>query len=202
MNFIRFGLKRALFGVVAALIAVAPLSAQALDEAAARAQVTAVFGRLSAIVDAGGGEATVRDAFHTVLSEEVAYRDVARLSIGVLWRSMSDGQKDEFVAAVLDYMARSYSSSFESFKGGDLVVGEMVDSNDREVLIDSQFTYADQNRQVRVIWRVIEQRDGSVKVLDLYIEGVSLLRTQQDEFESMLEQNGDDIDALTAQIAN
>lgn len=195
-----FGRVAVAAAMIAALSFLAPLTARALDEGAARAHVAAVFDRMTNIVEGGGGAAAQQTAFRAVLVDDIAYRDVARLSIGVTWRSMTEEQRDAFVAACLDYMTKSYSVSFDDFGGETLEIGSVVDQSENELLIDSDFVSANGGDRVEVIWRVIE-RDGGPKVLDVYIEGVSLLVTQRNEFESMLERNGDDVDELIRQIA-
>ncbi len=195
------GLKRAALAAVVAVAAfAAPFAARALDEAGARDHVAAVFDRLVDIAVSGSNSSGQTAAFRTVILEDIAYRDMARLSMGRTWRAMSDDQKDRFRTAFVDYTSASYSSAFEDFNGERLEVGDVVDSNDREVLIASAVVSPGNREPIEVIWRVIDD-GGAPKVLDVYIERVSLLETLRNEFEAMLERNGDDIDALIVEIA-
>lgn len=194
---------RAALGALLAITVIlgASQQARALDEAAAEAHVAAMYASLTEIAQTEQSDAARKAAFRDVLLADTAYRDVARLAIGRIWRAMSEEQQQAYVDACITYLTESYSATFNEFDGEELVVGEVVDANEREILISSRLVSPTGRRDdIEVVWRLIE-RDGSAKVLDVYVEGVSLLVTLRNEFESMLERNGDDIDALIMQMA-
>lgn len=196
-----FGTKRTVLKVLAAaaIILAAPLHARALDPDAARAHVEQVSGRLLDILGGNGPLESKRDAFRGVLTRDTAVEDIARIAIGRIWRAMPDEQRDRYRVAFIDYLTDTYSKRFAEFSGETITIGDATDAGKSGILVASTVVSADGRRRITVEWRVIE-RNGGPKVLDVYVEGASLLITQKSEFEAILERNGDDVDALIAQI--
>lgn len=191
------------FAIVAAFalaVLAAPFTARAVDEGAAREHVADVYGALVDIAVNGGGVAAQKEAFRAVLVTDIAYEEMARLSMGSVWRAMSEGQKSRFTDAFLTYIVETYASRFADFDGEELSVGDIIDANGDEVLIDSAVVTTNGSRDtIQVIWHLIEI-DGEPKVLDVLIEGVSLRVTAGGDFAAILERNGDDIDGLIDQM--
>ena len=183
-----------------ALVLAAPVPALALSTDAARSHVESFSAKLIEIVSGGGSLSSKQAAFRRALTQGAAVRDIARVSIGRIWRSMPSGQKDRYVRAFTNYLVANYSKRFEEFSDSSITIGNAQDAGESGIIVSSRFRGSN-GRPVEVEWRVIE-RGGRPKVFDVYIEGASLLITQKSEFESILDRNGDNVDALIREISS
>ena len=183
-----------------ALVLAAPLPAFAGDVNAARGHVERFAARLIKIVDSNDSISAKRAAFRRALNRDAAVRDMARVAIGRIWRSMSAGQRDRYTRAFIDYISTSYSKRFEEFRGRSVELGKASDEGE-DFGVRVRSVLKGGAEPIDLDWRVVELR-GRPKVFDVYVEGASLLVTQKSEFEGILDSNGDDIDALIKQIAS
>ncbi|MCI4665140.1 MAG: ABC transporter substrate-binding protein [Neomegalonema sp.] len=189
-----------MFSAAAAVLA-APLRANALDTAAAREHVAIFARRLIEIVSGDDDIAAKQAAFKALLTEGAAVRQIARTAIGRPWRGMSPEQRERYQAAFVGYMTATYSKRFDDFRGDTISIGRAGDVDESGVIVDSLLVSGGGAKPIEVQWRVVEIK-GAPKIFDVYVEGVSLLVTQRSEFSSILQRNGDDVEALIKQISS
>lgn len=167
-------------------------SAQAIDLVN---QITnAIFSELS--VKRSGNERVAN--FERIF---IKYADVPRIAqqaLGAPWRSATKPQKKAYVRAFSRYMAHSYGRRFEGFTGAKVKVGKS-EAASRGQLVNSIVTLKDQ-QSYDVQWLIIEGR-GGIRMLNLYIEGVSALSDVRVQIGTILDKNGGDIDKLIAHLS-
>ena len=145
----------------------------------------------------------------TFAEREAAFRDVmvrgfdvplvTRFVMGKHWRLATDEQRAEFSAIFLDFLARVYASRFDSYSygGEQFTVRSAIADESGDVIVRARVARPSGADPVELDFRV-RTRDGSHKVVDLYVEGISMLLTHRVEFSSVINRKG--IDGLLRDI--
>lgn len=187
--------RRALLGTAAAL-ALLPGAARAQATDRATALVTKLAADfISALRSASSPERLSRD-FATLLGRYGDMPVVASSVLGPPWRAASPAQKQAFVAAFQTYLARKYGAQFKDYQNAAVTVKRAQDAGDKGVLVSTSVVRPGRE-PIAVDWQVSE-RSGQPKVVNLIIEGVSMLTNERTEVRAMLEAAGGSLDKLTA----
>ena len=145
----------------------------------------------------------------TFAEREAAFRDVmvrgfdvplvTRFVIGRHWKSATDEQRAEFSAIFLDFLARVYASRFDSYSygGEQFTVRSAIADESGDTIVRARVARPSGADPVELDFRV-RTRDGTHKVVDLYVEGISMLLTHRVEFSSVINRKG--IDGLLRDI--
>jgi phospholipid transport system substrate-binding protein len=170
--------------------------------AAATDDATALVGSLSAeltrLVNSGRRASQLYGEFERLL---VRYADMPAVAASVLgppWRGASAAQKQSFVAAFQGYLARKYGAQFEEYRNASIEVGAAKDGGRAGVLVSSRVLRPGQEA-IAVDWQ-ISARSGRPKVVNLVIEGVSMLASERAEIAAMLEAEKGSLDGLTDEL--
>ena len=184
----------------------------ALMVAAAGQRVAASDDAAVAFVQGVGDEvmAILGDKANSTLAErEAAFRDlmgrgfdipiVTRFVLGKHWRTATNAQRAEFSAVLLDFLARVYASRFDSYSyGGEVfTVHAAIADESGDTIVRARVSRPSGADPVELDFRV-RPKDGSHRVVDLYVEGISMLLTHRAEFASVINRKG--IDGLLGDI--
>ncbi len=123
--------------------------------------------------------------FRSILHEGFDMLSISRSVLGRNhWGSASDAQKQEFVKLFEDYIVTAYGARFADYTGeGFKVTGQRQEGDTR--VVTSQIVRPQGGAPVRVDWRVEKG-----KIIDVVVEGISLITTQRQEFASVIQRNG------------
>ena len=117
-------------------------------------------------------------------------------TLGKHRKILNDGQKDEFKKIFREYFLKSFSSRLVEYKEAKIVVISEDIKNDKYTIVKSKLLATSNRPEVSIDWRVYTKDPTKPLVRDLIIEGLSLARTQREEFNSIITNNGGDIKAL------
>lgn len=192
--------RRDLLLGLAAAGALAALGSPAYAQATAQAQslVTRLSSELTQLVNSGRSEAQILSSFQTLLGQ---YADLSAIGASVLgppWRGASSGQKQSFIAAFSHYLSQRYGKQFREYKNAQIEVTGAKDGGRVGVLVNSQVLRPGQET-VNVDWQISAQ-SGSPKVVNLVIEGVSMLASERANMGAMLDAAGGSLDKLISQL--
>lgn len=192
--------RRAVLGALGAVavLAFAGRGARAAATDDATALVTQLSAELTKIVNSGKGETALYADFERLL---VRYGDMPAVAASVLgppWRSASQGQKQAFVAAFQAYLARKYGKQFRDWQNASITVTGAKDGGKAGVLVSSKVNRPGQDA-VAVDWQ-ISARSGAPKVVNLIIEGVSMLANERAEIAAVLEAQKGSVDGLVGAL--
>ncbi|SET06905.1 MlaC/ttg2D family ABC transporter substrate-binding protein [Oceanicella actignis] len=189
--------RRGFLALSGALLLARP--AAALDVGAARGFVADVVGRIQALVDSGRPPAEQAAEFRRILAEVADVEAIARFVAGRPWREMSDAQRAAFREAFLDYVSRLYANIMADYKGERIEIVDARDFGKKGVLVVGRILRpAGDGSQVEFL--VSDRGGDGLKVVDMVVEGVSMLQTQRQELAAMLEKRGGDVDRLIADL--
>ena len=117
-------------------------------------------------------------------------------TLGKHRKILNDGQKDEFKKIFREYFLKSFSSRLVEYKEAKIVVISEDIKNDKYTIVKSKLLATSDRPEVSIDWRVYTKDPTKPLIRDLIIEGLSLARTQREEFNSIITNNGGDIKAL------
>ena len=117
-------------------------------------------------------------------------------TLGKHRKSLNDDQKDEFKKIFRDYFLKSFSTRLVEYKEAKIVVISEDVKNDKYTIVKSKLLATSNRPEVAIDWRVYTKDPSKPLIRDLIIEGLSLARTQREEFNSIIMNNDGDVNAL------
>ena len=138
-------------------------------------------------------------AFRGVIARGFDIRTVSRFVLGRHWTSATDEQRAEFSSLFPDFIAVVYASRFDSYSygGEQFTVHSVIADESGDTIVRSQVARPSGADPVGLDFRV-RSKDGNHTVVDLYVEGISMLLTHRAEFSSVVNRKG--IDGLLSDI--
>ncbi len=119
---------------------------------------------------------------------------VSRFVLGRHWRSATQDQRREYQQVFRDFIVKSYSRRFSSFAGEQLKITNSRAEGEHDTIVFSTIVRP-RGKATRVSWRLRRYADD-FKIIDVIVEGVSMLITQRDEFSSVIRKSGGELDGL------
>jgi phospholipid transport system substrate-binding protein len=119
---------------------------------------------------------------------------IARFVLGRYWNAATADQREEYERLFTRMILKIYADRFSLYAGETLkVVGSRQDSS-VDAIVSSQIVRPS-GPPINVDWRV-RDRNGEYKIIDVVVEGISMGVVQRDEFSSVIQRGGGNIDAL------
>jgi phospholipid transport system substrate-binding protein len=179
--------------VLAAVIAVPGPVRAANDPAGFIADLGA---RAIKVLTSTAAEAEREKQFRALFDEAFDLPEISRFVLGPSWRTATDAQRQEFTKLFETYVVHAYTVRFNAYAGQQLKVGSARPEGDNGALVQSEIALPKGNQpSVKVDWR-ISGSGGNYKIEDVTVEGVSMALTERQEFASIIQRNGGQIDAL------
>ena len=136
------------------------------------------------------------DELKLIAKETVDIKGVGYYSLGSVRKTLDDNQKIEYLRLFEDYFLKSFSSRLSEYTNPKIeVVGKEV-LNENYTLVNSILVGTSERPEVKIDWRIYTKNPDNPLIRDLIIEGLSLARTQKEEFYSILNSNDGNINAL------
>ena len=125
---------------------------------------------------------------------------IARAVLGKSWRNANTNQRAKFVNAFKNYVSIKYGRQFSEFKGTTLEIVKSRDTLTKAGVLVSTVVVVPGNPSLKVVWQVSDG-SGSLKLIDLRVEGISMLSTERQEFRSRLKKFNGSLDRLILEIS-
>ena len=125
---------------------------------------------------------------------------IARAVLGKSWRNATTHQKAKFVNAFKNYVSIKYGRQFSEFRGTTLEIVKSRDTLTKAGVLVSTVVVVPGNPSLKVVWQVSDG-SGSLKLIDLRVEGISMLSTERQEFRSRLKKLNGSLDKLILEIS-
>lgn len=126
---------------------------------------------------------------------------ISKFVLSKTWKNATDDQKGRYIQAFKDYFINSYANKLDQYSGEQV---EVVDAEEAgKYVIVNSFIYREgtDTLKINLKWRLLN-RDGEIKIIDLNIEGISLIIAQREEFQSFLANNEGDLEKLIEKIVS
>ena len=126
----------------------------------------------------------------------VDIKGVAYYSIGNYRKELNDEQMKEYLTLFEKYFLKSFTSRLTDYSDPKIDVLSADVLNEKYTIVKSLLLATDKKPEVNIEWRVYTKNPEKPLIRDLIIEGLSLARTQKEEFASVIESNNGDISKL------
>ncbi len=131
-----------------------------------------------------------------IAKETVDIKGVGFYSLGSVRKSLDDEQKKTYSNLFESYFLKSFSSRLAEYTNPEIEVKNKQTLNNNYTIVNSILVATDNRPEIKIDWRVYMKDPDNPLIRDLIIEGLSLARTQKEEFSSILNSNDGDINVL------
>ena len=145
----------------------------------------------------GSGFEEREAAFRKVMVTGFDIPIVGRFVLGRHWRTASEEQRKDYMTIFVDFIVRVYATRFDSYGGELFTARSVIDDESGDKIVRAQIVRPSGGDPINVDFRV-RMRDEGYKVIDISVEGISMLHTHRVEFASVINRKG--IDGLLSDL--
>ena len=140
-------------------------------------------------------------SFTELVMSSIDLNLVSKFVLSKAWKNASDEQKEKYLIAFKDYFVSSYANKLDQYTGEKIdVVGSQEAG--KYVIVESNIVREGTDTlKINLKWRLLN-KNNQIKIIDLNIEGISLVIAQREEFQSFLANNDYDLDKLIEKIVS
>ena len=128
--------------------------------------------------------------------QSVDIEGVGLYTLGKYRKTLNDSQKKQYKELFRNYFLKSFSSRLVGYTDAKIAVLSEEIKNEKYTIVYSKLIGTSERPEVKIDWRVYTKDPENPLIRDLVIEGLSLARTQKEEFNSIIANNDGDIEAL------
>ena len=140
------------------------------------------------------------DELKIIAKDTVDIRGIGLYSLGGYRKELNNDQKTKYVKIFEQYFLKSFSSRLSEYSNPKIDVNSQEKINDNYTIVYSTLLGTDQRPEVKIGWRIYTKNPNKPLIRDLIIEGLSLARTQKEEFASIMQNNDGDINVLFSSL--
>ena len=149
---------------------------------------------------------TISDAertssFTELVMSSIDLNLISKFVLSKAWKNASDEQKENYLIAFKDYFVSSYANKLDQYTGEKVdIIGSQEAG--KYVIVESNIVREGTDTlKINLKWRLLN-KNNQIKIIDLNIEGISLVIAQREEFQSFLANNNYDLDKLIEKIVS
>ena len=131
-----------------------------------------------------------------IAKETVDIKGIGFYTLGSKRKNLSENEKERYSILFEEYFLKSFSSRLAEYTNPEIDVTNKEKLNDNYTIVNSVLKATKERPEINIDWRIYTKDPNSPLIRDLIIEGLSLARTQKEEFASVLSSNEDNINAL------
>ena len=131
-----------------------------------------------------------------IAKETVDIRGIGFYTLGKKRKSLNEQEKKRYGELFEEYFLKSFSSRLAEYTNPEIDVQSKEKLNENYTIVNSILKATNERPEIKIDWRIYTKKPENPLIRDLIIEGLSLARTQKEEFASVLNSNNDDIGAL------
>ena len=131
-----------------------------------------------------------------IAEKTVDIQGIGNYSLGTYRKTISDQKKDEYFDIFEQYFLKSFASRLAEYTDPKIRVDSQKKLNEKYTMVSSVLLSTKKRPEVKIDWRVVTKNPDNPLIIDVIIEGVSLAKVQREEFNSIIQNNDNDIDAL------
>ena len=136
------------------------------------------------------------EKLQSIAKETVDIKGIGYYSLGSHRKNLSDDKKKEYLKIFEKYFLKSFSSRLSEYTDPKIEVVGQKKLNEKYTIVSSILLATEKNPEVKIDWRVYTKNPEQPLIRDLIVEGLSLARTQKEEFASVIESNNGDVTKL------
>ena len=137
-----------------------------------------------------------------IAEEAVDIRGIGLYSLGSHRKGLDKDQLNNYEKVFREYFLKSFSSRLAEYSNPEIEVNSKKKLNENYTIVSSTLVATDIRPEVKIEWRVYTKNPENLLIRDLIIEGLSLARTQKEEFSSIINSNDGKIEALIQNLSD
>ena len=131
-----------------------------------------------------------------IAENTVDIRGMGYYSLGSYRKIITEKKKEEYFIIFKQYFLKSFSSRLAQYTDPKIRVDSQKKLNEKYTMVSSVLLATAKRPEVKIDWRVVTKNPDNPLIIDVIIEGVSLAKVQREEFNSIIQNNDNNIDAL------
>ena len=137
-----------------------------------------------------------------IAKETVDIKGIGFYSLGSHRKNVSKDQLTSYMNIFEEYFLKTFSSRLAEYSNPEIEVNSKKKLNENYTIVSSTLVATDSRPEVKIEWRVYTKNPENLLIRDLIIEGLSLARTQKEEFSSIINSNDGKIEALLKNLSD
>ena len=137
-----------------------------------------------------------------IAKETVDIRGIGFYTLGKKRKSLNEQEKKRYSELFEKYFLKSFSSRLAEYTNPEIDVQNKEKLNENYTIVNSILKATNERPEIKIDWRIYTKNPDNPLIRDLIIEGLSLARTQKEEFASILNSNNNDIKFLISKLNN
>ena len=142
------------------------------------------------------------DELKKIAADTVDIKGIGFYSLGKHRKNLSDDKINEYSKVFHEYFMTSFSSRLAEYSNPVIEVNSKEKINENYTIVSSTLAATEKRPAIKIDWRVYTKNPDKPLIRDLIIEGLSLARTQKEEFNSIIQSADGDIEALLTNLKN
>ena len=134
--------------------------------------------------------------------DTVDIKGIGLYSLGKHRKNLSNDKKMEYLKVFKNYFLNSFSSRLAEYSNPVIEVNSKEKINENYTIVSSTLAATDKRPAIKIDWRIYTKNSEKPLIRDLIIEGLSLARTQKEEFNSIIQSADGDMEVLFASLRN
>ncbi len=131
-----------------------------------------------------------------IAKDTVDIRGIGFYTLGAKRKTLTNEEKDEYIKLFEKYFLKSFASRLAEYTNPEIDVTGKEKLNKNYTIVNSILKATNERPEINIDWRIYTKDSQNPLIRDLIIEGLSLARTQKEEFTSVLNSNDNNIEAL------
>ena len=158
--------------------------------------VQSTVNRASAILTKNISKEDKMNELKLIAKDTVDIKGIGLYTLGSFRKNLSESQKNEYSGLFENYFLKTFSSRLSEYTNPKIEVKDKKVLNKNYTIVNSVLVGTSERPEVKIDWRIYTKNPDNPLIRDLIIEGLSLVRTQKEEFSSILNSNNGDINSL------
>ena len=158
--------------------------------------VQSTVNRASAILTKSISREDKMNELKLIAKDTVDIRGIGLYTLGSFRKNLSENEKNEYLDLFENYFLKTFSSRLSEYTNPKIEVKDKKVLNKNYTIVNSLLIGTSERPEVKIDWRIYTKNADNPLIRDLIIEGLSLVRTQKEEFASILNSNNGDINSL------
>ena len=158
--------------------------------------IVGIVDQASSILSSNSSEDDKITKLNEIAENNVDIKGIGFYTLGKFRKNISAQEQDRYADLFRKYFLKSFSSRLVTYTDPKInVISEKV-INEKYTIVNSILVATEKRPEVKIDWRVYTKNPDKPLIRDLIVEGLSLARTQKEEFKSVIQNNNNDINAL------
>ena len=158
--------------------------------------IVGIVDEASSILSSGISETEKISKLNAIAEEKVDIQGIGFYTLGKYRKSISEEEKNKYAKLFKSYFLKSFSSRLVTYTDPKINVISEKKINEKYTIVNSILVATEKRPEVKIDWRVYTKDPNKPLIRDLIVEGLSLARTQKEEFNSVIQNNDNNIGAL------